>query len=320
MNPETYLVTGGAGFIGSHLVEHLVRRGAAVRVVDNFVTGNRNNLAGLEAVELIEGDLADAEVARRSVAGVAYVLHQAAIPSVPRSVEDPLTSHRANIDATLQLLIAARDAGVRRVVYAASSSAYGDTPTLPKVETMATAPRSPYALQKLVGEQYAELFTKLYGLETASIRYFNVFGPRQDPESPYSGVIARFITALIRGARPTIYGDGEQTRDFTYIDDIVAGVLACMGTLVADDDKAAPMRLYNLGNNRSEPLMRFIAILEGALGHKAEIEFQPIQRGDVKETYADITAAARDFGFAPKTTIDEGLPKLVAWYHEHYDV
>ena len=308
MNPETYLVTGGAGFIGSHLVEHLVRRGAAVRVVDNFVTGNRNNLAGLEAVELIEGDLADAEVARRSVAGVAYVLHQAAIPSVPRSVEDPLTSHRANIDATLQLLIAARDAGVRRVVYAASSSAYGDTPTLPKVETMATAPRSPYALQKLVGEQYAELFTKLYGLETASIRYFNVFGPRQDPESPYSGVIARFITALIRGARTTIYGDGEQTRDFTYIDNVVTGVLAaCKAPRVCGT-------VMNLATGDRVSLNMLLDRLCAIVGVDIKPVCEPARPGDVRDSLADCTLARKLLGYTPSVSLDEGLRRTVEWY------
>src|SRR5262245_49511259 len=222
---NTYLVTGGAGFIGSHIAEALVRRRATVRVVDSLLTGKRENLAHLSQVEFIEGDLADPEVARRAVAGVDYVLHQAAIPSVPRSVLDPVTSNRANIDATLNILVAARDAGVRRVVYAGSSSAYGNTPTLPKVETMPTSPLSPYALQKLVGEQYCQMFTRLYGLETVTIRYFNVFGPRQDPSSPYSGVISLFISALCDGRRPTIFGDGGQTRDFTYVDNVVDGVL-----------------------------------------------------------------------------------------------
>src|SRR4051812_45665179 len=223
-----YLITGGAGFIGSHLSEELERRGERIRVVDSLVTGHRANLAHLKTVEFLEGDLADLDVARRSVEGVDFVLHQAAIPSVPRSVADPLTSHRSNVDGTLNLLIAARDAGVRRLVFAASSSAYGNTPTLPKHEGMPTDPLSPYALQKVVGEQYLKMFTDLYGLETVSIRYFNVFGPRQDPSSPYSGVISVFATALLNGRAPTIYGDGEQTRDFTYVADVVDGVLrAC---------------------------------------------------------------------------------------------
>src|SRR5580765_1946470 len=221
-----YVVTGGAGFIGSHLAQALVERSESVRVVDSFITGKRENLEALSgSVELIEGDLADPDVARQAVAGADYVLHQAAIPSVPRSVADPMTSHRANVGATLQLLLAARDSGVKRIVYAGSSSAYGDAPTLPKREDMPAAPLSPYALQKLIGEQYMLMFTTLYGLETVTIRYFNVFGPRQDPSSPYSGVIALFVTALLSGKAPTIIGDGEQTRDFTYVANIVDGVL-----------------------------------------------------------------------------------------------
>src|SRR5688572_29592626 len=220
-----YLVTGGAGFIGSHLAEELVRRGESVRVVDSLITGKRENLAHLPQVEFIEGDLAEPGVAARAVSGVDYVLHQAAIPSVPRSVEDPVTSNRANVDATINLLVAARDARVKRVVYAGSSSAYGNTPTLPKHEEMPPRPLSPYALQKLVSEQYCQMFTELYGLETVTIRYFNVFGPRQDPSSPYSGVISVFISALIDGRSPVIHGDGEQTRDFTYVANVVDGVL-----------------------------------------------------------------------------------------------
>jgi UDP-N-acetylglucosamine/UDP-N-acetyl-alpha-D-glucosaminouronate 4-epimerase len=203
-----FLVTGGAGFIGSHLAENLVSRGERVRVVDNLITGKRANLAHIQGVEFVEGDLADFNVAARAVEGCDFVLHQAAIPSVPRSVKDPIASNRANIDATLNVLVAARDAGVRRVVYAGSSSAYGNAAALPKREDMPTGPLSPYALQKLVGEQYMRMFTELYGLETVTIRYFNVFGPRQDPSSPYSGVISLFISALVDGRRPTIYGDG----------------------------------------------------------------------------------------------------------------
>ena len=220
-----YLVTGGAGFIGSHLTEELIRRGEQVRVVDSLITGHRKNLAHLSGIDFLEGDLADLAIAKRAVEGVDYVLHQAAIPSVPRSVEDPITSNRANIDSTLNVLVAARDARVKRVVYAGSSSAYGNTPTLPKHEDMPTNPLSPYALQKLVGEQYMQMFTALYGLETVTIRYFNVFGPRQDPSSPYSGVISVFAKALLENKAPTIYGDGEQTRDFTYVANVVDGVL-----------------------------------------------------------------------------------------------
>src|SRR3954466_4507856 len=223
-----YLVTGGAGFIGSHLSEELVRRGERVRIVDSLITGKRQNIAHLKGVEFVQGDLAELEVAQAAVKGVDYVLHQAAIPSVPRSVQDPITSNRANIDASLNVLVAARDAGVKRVAYAGSSSAYGNTPTLPKIETMPTAPLSPYALQKLVAEQYCQMFTGCYRLETVTIRYFSVFGPRQDPSSPYSGVISLFISALCDDRQPTIYGDGEHTRDFTYVANVVDGVLrAC---------------------------------------------------------------------------------------------
>src|SRR5712692_441613 len=232
----SYLVTGGAGFIGSHLTEELVRRGHSVRVVDNLVTGKRRNLDHLSGVELIEGDLADPGIAERAAKGMDYVLHQAAIPSVPRSVKDPVASNRANIDASLNILIAARDARVKRLVYAGSSSAYGDTPTLPKREDMPTNPLSPYALQKLVGEQYCQLFTRLYGLETVTTRYFNVFGPRQNPGSPYSGVISLFVKALSEGRAPAIHGDGKQTRDFTYISNVVDGVLrACTTEGVAGE-------------------------------------------------------------------------------------
>src|SRR6476646_10348225 len=231
-----YLVTGGAGFIGSHLAEELVRRGHRVRVADSLITGKRRNLEHIPNVEFVQGDLADFSVAERAVRGIDYVLHQAAIPSVPRSVADPITSNRANIDATLNVLVAARDAGVKRLVYAGSSSAYGDTETLPKREDMPTKPLSPYALQKLVAEQYGQMFTRLYGFETVTTRYFNVFGPRQDPGSPYSGVISLFATALLEGRQPTIYGDGEQTRDFTYVANVVDGVLrACQATGAAGE-------------------------------------------------------------------------------------
>ena len=210
----SYLVTGGAGFIGSHLTEELVRRGHSVRVADSLITGKRRNLEHIPSVEFLEGDLAEVDVAKRAVQGMNFVLHQAAIPSVPRSVKDPITSNRANITASINVLVAARDAGVKRLVYAGSSSAYGNTPTLPKREDMPPNPLSPYALQKLVAEQYCQMFTRLYGFETVTIRYFNVFGPRQDPGSPYSGVISLFASALLDGRQPTIYGDGGQTREW----------------------------------------------------------------------------------------------------------
>src|SRR5439155_6128543 len=235
-NMAFHLVTGGAGFIGSHLAEELLRRGHIVRIVDSLITGKRRNLDHVSGAAFGDGDLAALAVARRAVDGVEYVLHQAAIPSVPRSVNDPITSNRANVEATLNVLVAARDAGVKRLVYAGSSSAYGDTPTLPKREDMPPGPLSPYALQKLVGEQYGQLFTRLYGFETVTIRYFNVFGPRQDPGSPYSGVISLFSTALLEKQQPIIYGDGEQTRDFTYVANVVDGVLRAVD---ADAKKVA---------------------------------------------------------------------------------
>jgi nucleoside-diphosphate-sugar epimerase len=303
-----YLVTGGAGFIGSHLCEELARRGETVRVVDNLSTGKRANLAHVPNVELIEGDLADMAVATRSVRGVDYVLHQAAIPSVPRSVEDPITSNRANIDASLNLLVAARDAGVKRVVYAGSSSAYGNSPTMPKVETMATAPLSPYALQKLVAEQYCQMFTDLYGLETVTIRYFNVFGPRQDPSSPYSGVISLFIKALFEGQRPRIYGDGEQTRDFTYIANVVDGVLR------ASQAKDAAGEVINVATNGRVSLNQLFRSLRGLIGANVEPIYDKPRAGDVRDSQADIGKAARLLGYKPLVTFEQGLENTVEWF------
>ena len=303
-----YLVTGGAGFIGSHLAEELVRRGERVRVVDSFVTGKRANLAHLPDVELIEGDLADLDVAHQAVSGVDYVLHQAAIPSVPRSVEDPVTSNRANIDASLNVLVAARAAKVRRVVYAGSSSAYGNTPTLPKVETMATGPLSPYALQKLVAEQYCQMFTRLYGLETVTIRYFNVFGPRQDPSSPYSGVISLFIRALVEGRQPTIYGDGGQTRDFTYVANVVDGVLrAC----TAEGASGEVINVATGGRISLNQLFRAVKELTGA---SVEPVYADDRAGDVRDSQADISKARRLLGYEPSVTLEQGLEKTVAWF------
>ena len=308
-----YLVTGGAGFIGSHLVEELLGRGHRVRIVDSFITGKRENIdaavAGRspDSFELVEGDLADPAVAQQSVAGVDYVLHQAAIPSVPRSVEDPLTSHRANVDATLSLLVAARDAGVKRVVYAGSSSAYGDTPTLPKREDMAPNPQSPYALQKLVSEQYMQLFTQLYGLETVTIRYFNVFGPRQDPGSPYSGVISLFLRALIDKRSPTIHGDGEQTRDFTYVDNVVDGVLRAV------DAPGAPGEVINVAAGTRQSLNQLYASLQQLTGSTLTAVYGPARAGDVRDSQADISKAQRLLGYQPLVGVDEGLRRTADW-------
>jgi nucleoside-diphosphate-sugar epimerase len=302
-----YLVTGGAGFIGSHLVEELVRRGHRVRVVDSLVTGKRRNLDHVKEVEFQQADLADEDVARRAVEGMEYVLHQAAIPSVPRSVQDPATSNRANVTATLNVLIAARDAGVKRVVYAGSSSVYGDTPTLPKREDMAPNPLSPYALQKLVAEQYCQLFTRLYGLETVTTRYFNVFGPRQDPSSPYSGVISLFSTAILEGHQPIVYGDGEQTRDFTYVANVVEGVLrAC------DAPKAAG-EVMNVATGGRISLNELLRLMNQLCGTSAQAVYRDPRAGDVRDSQADISKASALLGYQPIVSFEQGLERTLEW-------
>jgi nucleoside-diphosphate-sugar epimerase len=307
---SSYLVTGGAGFIGSHLTEELVRRGHRVRVADSFITGKRHNLDHIPGVELVEGDLADMSVATRAVAGMEFVLHQAAIPSVPRSVKDPIGSNRANIDASVSVLVAARDAGVKRLVYAGSSSAYGDTPTLPKREDMPTRPLSPYALQKLVAEQYCQMFTRLYGLETVTIRYFNVFGPRQDPSSPYSGVISLFATALLEGRQPTIYGDGEQTRDFTYVANVVDGVLrAC-------EAPAASGETINVACGTRISLNTLLATMNrivGTDGTAIRAIYKEPRAGDVRDSQADIAKAKTILGYAPIVDLETGLRHTLEW-------
>jgi UDP-glucose 4-epimerase len=316
----SYLVTGGAGFIGSHLVEALLRRGDRVRVVDNFVTGKRDNVDAAfqnarraqprleRAPELIAGDLADEDVARRAVEGVDFVLHQAAIPSVPRSVKDPVTSNRANITATLNVLVAAQASGVKRVVYAGSSSAYGDTATLPKREDMPTNPLSPYALQKLVGEQYLQLFTRLYALETVTIRYFNVFGPRQDPSSAYSGVISRFLLALTSGDQPVIYGDGEQTRDFTYVANVVDGVLRAVDAPLASGE------VINVATGGRISLNELLRVLQRLTGNHARARYEAGRAGDVRDSQADISKAERLLGYRPSVDLEEGLKRTLAWF------
>jgi nucleoside-diphosphate-sugar epimerase len=302
-----YLVTGGAGFIGSHLATELVRRGHTVRIVDNLITGKRRNLDHLQGVDFIEGDLADFAVATRAVQGMTYVLHQAAIPSVPRSVQDPITSNRANIDASVNVLVAARDAGVRRLVYAGSSAAYGDTPTLPKREDMPTNPLSPYALQKLVAEQYGQLFTRLYGFETVTIRYFNVFGPRQDPSSPYSGVISLFASALLEGRRPVVYGDGEQTRDFTYVANVVDGVLRA----VEAPDAAG--HVINVATGGRISLNELLRTMNRIVGTNLQPIFKEPRAGDVRDSQADISKAKTLLGYTPIVTLEDGLEKTLDW-------
>jgi nucleoside-diphosphate-sugar epimerase len=304
---SSYLVTGGAGFIGSHLAEELVCRGHRVRVVDSLITGKRRNLDHIKDVEFIEGDLADSTVARRAVDGVEYVLHQAAIPSVPRSVNDPLTSNQANVTASLNMLVAARDAGVKRLVYAGSSSVYGDTPTLPKREDMPTRPLSPYALQKLMAEQYGQMFTSLYGFETVTTRYFNVFGPRQDPWSPYSGVISLFSTALLDGRQPVIYGDGEQTRDFTYVANVVDGVLrAC-------EAPKASGEIVNVAMGRRISLNELLRMMNKICGTTAEPIYKEPRAGDVRDSQADISKARALLGYEPIVSFEEGLRHTLEW-------
>jgi nucleoside-diphosphate-sugar epimerase len=303
-----YLVTGGAGFIGSHLAEELTRRGHTVRVADSLVTGKRANLDHVKGVEFLEGDLADLPFAHRAVAGVDYVLHQAAIPSVPRSVKDPVASHRANVDATLNVLVAARDARVKRLVFAGSSSAYGNTAALPKREDMPSSPLSPYALQKVVGEQYLQMFTRLYGLETVSIRYFNVFGPRQDPTSPYSGVISVFATALLENRAPVIYGDGEQTRDFTYVANVVDGVLrAC-------EAPGASGEVINVATGGRISLNQLFRTMRDVVGGTVEPTYAGIRSGDVRDSQADIAKAHRLLDYQPIVSFEDGLKRTIDWY------
>jgi UDP-N-acetylglucosamine/UDP-N-acetyl-alpha-D-glucosaminouronate 4-epimerase len=305
---SSYLVTGGAGFIGSHITEELVRRGHTVRVADSLITGKRSNLAHIAGVEFVEGDLADLAAAERAVRGIEYVLHQAAIPSVPRSVKDPITSNSANITATLNVLVAARDAGVKRLVYAASSSAYGDAASLPKREDMPTAPLSPYALQKLVGEQYCRMFTDLYGFETVSIRYFNVFGPRQDPGSPYSGVISVFAAAILAGDRPIIYGDGEQTRDFTYVSNVVDGVLrAC-------EAPQASGEVINVATGGRISLKELLNTMKALVGSTVEPIYAETRAGDVRDSQADITKAKTLLGYVPTVSLQQGLERTLEWF------
>jgi nucleoside-diphosphate-sugar epimerase len=304
---SSYLVTGGAGFIGSHLAEELIRRGHRVRVVDSLITGKRSNLDHLPSVDLLEGDLADGDVAARAVDGVEYVLHQAAIPSVPRSVNDPVTSNQANVTASLKILVAARDARVRRLVFAGSSSVYGDTPTLPKREDMPANPRSPYALQKLVSEQYCQMFTQLYGFETVTTRYFNVFGPRQDPGSPYSGVISLFSTAILAGRNPVIYGDGEQTRDFTYVANVVDGVLrACEAPQAAG-------QVINVATGGRISLKELLRVMNQICGTNIEPAYRDPRLGDVRDSQADISKARALLGYEPIVSFEEGLRRTVAW-------
>jgi len=309
-----YLVTGGAGFIGSNLVASLLTAGHRVRVLDNFLTGKRKNLAGLaerygDAFELVEGDLRDLAVTRSAAEGVEYVLHQGALPSVPRSVADPVLSSEINVSGTLSLLVAARDAGVRRVIFAASSSAYGDTLELPKRESMTPNPKSPYAAQKLAGEHYMRIFYEVYGLETISLRYFNVFGPKQDPASTYAAVIPRFITSVLSGTPPTVYGDGLQTRDFTYIDNVAqANLRAC------EAPKEACGKTFNIACGERVSLLDILEIVYNLVGHRVAPEFETVRPGDVRDSLADISLAKEFLGYEPQVGFPEGLSRTFDYF------
>ena len=309
-----HAVTGGAGFIGSALVRALLAGGAErVTVIDNLLTGYDKNLRDVAArVDVHRVDIRDYEAVREAIAGAQYVHHLAAIPSVPRSIDEPLLSHEVNIDGTFNVFQAARDAGVRRVVYAASSSAYGDTPTLPKVETMLPRPKSPYALQKLVGEYYASVFTGCFGLDGVALRFFNVYGPRQDPTSQYSGVISRFMTAVLNREPPTIFGDGEQTRDFTYVEDVVELVIK------AAKAPSAAGNMYNAGNGNRYSLNLVWKTLQDIEGVSIPAHFAPPRAGDVRDSQADVAAAKRDLGHTPRFSLEEGLRRTLDWYRTEH--
>jgi nucleoside-diphosphate-sugar epimerase len=305
-----YLVTGAAGFIGRSIAAALLKRGESVRGIDNFITGKRSNLVGLEAMEFVEGDLTNPADCARACEGVEIVFHEAALASVPRSVADPAGTNLHCVTATLNLLVAAQSAGVRRVVYAGSSSAYGDTPTLPKREDMLPKPISPYAVAKLAGEQYMQAFTRVYGLETVTLRYFNVFGPFQDPTSHYSGVLAIFCRRMLAGEQPTIYGDGEQSRDFTFIDNVVHG------NLLAADAPAEEVagRMMNLATGSRITLNEIFAILRDVTGYKGEPAYAEARSGDIRDSLADIQLAGELLGYKPVVDFREGLRRTVEWY------
>jgi nucleoside-diphosphate-sugar epimerase len=306
-----YLITGIGGFIGSSLARELLLRGEQVRGVDNFSTGRRENLAQIMAeIDFREADILDLEAMKLACAGVDYVLHQAAIPSVPKSVLDPIGSNQANVDGTVNVLVAARDAKVKRVVFAASSSAYGDTPTLPKHEHMTPDPISPYAVAKLASERYMISFYRCYGLETVALRYFNIFGPRQDPSSPYSGVLAKFITLMLSGQQPTMFGDGEQSRDFTYIDNAVdANLLACK----APAGKVAG-KVFNVATGRRVTLNETFKLLQNVTSYNGSPLHAAERGGDIKHSLADISQAEQCLGYKPTVDFEDGLRRTVDWY------
>ena len=308
-----YLITGVAGFIGSSIARAVLAQGDRVRGVDNFSTGKRENLSDiLDRIDFREADILDLDAMHQACAGVDFVIHEAAIPSVPKSVLDPLGSNAANIDGTVNVLFAARDAKVKRVVYAASSSAYGDTPTLPKREDMRPDPISPYAVGKLASEHYMVSFYRCYGLETVCLRYFNIFGPRQDPSSPYSGVLAKFITQMLRGEQPTIFGDGETSRDFTYIDNAVsANLLACKAPAAN-----VAGQVFNTATGRRVTLNETFMALQPLTGYKGQVKYGPEREGDIKHSLADVSKAEAGLGYKTIVDFEEGLKRTVEWYRE----
>ena len=309
---DKFLVTGGAGFIGSNICRKLVSQGCFVRVVDNLLTGKKSNLSAiLGRIEFIEADMGDPDVARQAMKGIDVVLHQGALPSVPRSVDDPAATHKHCVDATFTLLLAARDAKVKRFVYAASSSAYGDTPTLPKVETMPVNPLSPYAAAKLMGEYYCSVFSKVFGLETVSLRYFNVFGPQQDPTSQYAAAIPAFVTSILKDKSPTVYGDGEQSRDFTYVDNVVeANLLAARAKRVAGE-------VVNIACGEAITVNAIIKMINEIVGKSVKPIYAPSRKGDVKHSLADIKLAKKLIGYKSVVGFKEGLEKAIEWYREN---
>lgn len=309
------LVTGGAGFIGSHLASRMAKLGHKVRILDNFSTGRRSNIEALEGeVEIVEGDIQSYERAHAAVRGCEIVFHQAALPSVPRSIQDPLTSNASNVTGLLNVMLAARDAGVRRVMYASSSSVYGANPGLPKSEDMTPMPISPYAVAKLAGEGYCRAFGEVYGLETVAIRYFNVFGPRQDPRSQYAAVIPNFITALLNGEQPVIYGDGEQSRDFTYVDNVV------QGNVLAMEAPGVAGKAYNVACGERVTLNELFAELCDLLGSDVPSIHTDSRPGDVRHSLADVSAARRDLGYEPAVLLREGLSRTIEHLREEFAV
>jgi nucleoside-diphosphate-sugar epimerase len=309
---DKFLVTGGAGFIGSNICAKLISQGCFVRVIDNLLTGKKSNLAGiLDKMEFIEADMGDPDIARRAMKGIDVVLHEGALPSVPLSIDDPAATHRHCVDATFTLLLAARDAKVKRFVYAASSSAYGDTPTLPKIEAMPVNPLSPYAAAKLVGEYYCSVFDKVFGLETISLRYFNVFGPHQDPTSQYAAAIPAFVTAILKDERPTVYGDGEQSRDFTYIDNVVEA------NLLAARAKQTKGEVVNIACGEAVTVNEIIDTINKLLAKDVKPAYAPSRPGDVKHSLADISLARKLLGYKPVILFKEGLQKAIDWYRDN---